>query len=112
MDPDKGGAYPLCPSKALFGVDCPACGGLRGTNALLHGRIGEALAMRWSAVDVCSLAVICRWRRILARSAISRSSGDSFASAERAAPNAISSANSAIRGPASVKSFAVRRSVI
>jgi hypothetical protein len=43
MDPDKGGAYPLCPSKALFGVDCPACGGLRGTNALLHGRIGEAL---------------------------------------------------------------------
>ena len=43
MDPDKGGAYPLCPSKVLFGIDCPACGGLRGTNALLHGRIGEAL---------------------------------------------------------------------
>lgn len=43
MDPDKGGAYPLCPSRALFGVDCPACGGLRGTNALLHGRLREAL---------------------------------------------------------------------
>lgn len=43
MDPDKGGAYPLCPSRALFGVDCPACGGLRGTNALLHGRVREAL---------------------------------------------------------------------
>jgi hypothetical protein len=43
MDPDKGGAYPLCPSKAIFGIDCPACGGLRGTNALLHGRIREAL---------------------------------------------------------------------
>lgn len=42
-DPDKGGAYPLCPSRTLFGVDCPACGGLRGTNALLHGRITEAL---------------------------------------------------------------------
>jgi hypothetical protein len=43
MDPDEGGAYPLCPSKALLGIDCPACGGLRGTHALLHGRLGEAL---------------------------------------------------------------------
>lgn len=43
MDPDKGGAYPLCPSRLLLGVDCPACGGLRGTNALLHGRVREAL---------------------------------------------------------------------
>jgi hypothetical protein len=43
LDPDKGGAYPLCPSRTLLGIDCPMCGGLRGTNALLHGRIGEAL---------------------------------------------------------------------
>ena len=43
MDPDKGGAYPLCPSRVLLGLDCPACGGLRGTNALLHGRVREAL---------------------------------------------------------------------
>jgi hypothetical protein len=43
LDPDKGGVYPLCPSRVLFGIDCPLCGGLRGTNALLHGRIGEAL---------------------------------------------------------------------
>jgi hypothetical protein len=43
MDPDKSGVYPLCPSRAIFGIDCPACGGLRGTNALLHGRIREAL---------------------------------------------------------------------
>jgi hypothetical protein len=42
-DPDQGGTYPRCPSKMLLGVDCPFCGGLRGTNALLHGRIGEAL---------------------------------------------------------------------
>ena len=42
-DPDKTGAYPQCPSRALLGIDCPACGGLRGTNALLHGRITEAL---------------------------------------------------------------------
>jgi hypothetical protein len=42
-DPDRGGAYPLCPSRTLFGIDCPACGGLRGTHALLHGRVTEAL---------------------------------------------------------------------
>jgi hypothetical protein len=43
QDPDKGGTYPQCPSRLLLGIDCPACGGLRGTNALLHGRVGEAL---------------------------------------------------------------------
>jgi hypothetical protein len=43
MDPDKGGVYPQCPSRVLLGIDCPACGGLRGTNALLHGRVREAL---------------------------------------------------------------------
>jgi hypothetical protein len=44
VDPDGGGgAYPVCPSKLLLGMDCPFCGGLRGTNALLHGRVGEAL---------------------------------------------------------------------
>jgi hypothetical protein len=42
-DPDGGAVYPRCPSKMLLGLDCPFCGGLRGTNALLHGRIGEAL---------------------------------------------------------------------
>lgn len=43
LDPDRRGAYPPCPSRALLGLDCPACGGLRGTHALLHGRVGEAL---------------------------------------------------------------------
>lgn len=43
VDPDGGGPYPPCPSRGLFGIDCPGCGGLRGTNALLHGRVGEAL---------------------------------------------------------------------
>jgi hypothetical protein len=42
-DPDRRGVYPQCPSRTLLGIDCPACGGLRGTNALLHGRITEAL---------------------------------------------------------------------
>ncbi len=43
VDPSSGGAYPLCPSRALFGIDCPACGGLRGTHDLLRGDIVGAL---------------------------------------------------------------------
>lgn len=31
------GSMPLCASQALFGVDCPLCGGLRCTGALLRG---------------------------------------------------------------------------
>jgi len=43
VDPSAGGAYPVCPSRLLLGIDCPACGGLRGTHDLLHGHLGEAL---------------------------------------------------------------------
>src|SRR5258708_12932239 len=31
--------FPVCPFKALTGWNCPACGGLRLTHALLHGDI-------------------------------------------------------------------------
>jgi hypothetical protein len=43
VDPSGGGVYPLCPSRALLGVDCPACGGLRGTHDLLRGHVEQAL---------------------------------------------------------------------
>ncbi|HLM64019.1 MAG TPA: DUF2752 domain-containing protein [Acidimicrobiales bacterium] len=43
VDPERGGAYPPCPSRTLLGMDCPACGGLRGTHDLLHGHLGAAL---------------------------------------------------------------------
>jgi Protein of unknown function (DUF2752) len=43
VDPARSGAYPVCPSRFVLGVDCPACGGLRGTHDLLHGHIGAAL---------------------------------------------------------------------
>jgi hypothetical protein len=43
VDPSGRGVYPLCPSRLLFGVDCPACGGLRGTHDLLRGHVGQAL---------------------------------------------------------------------
>ena len=43
-DPGSGAAlYPPCPSRTLFGLDCPACGGLRGTHDLLNGDLVGAL---------------------------------------------------------------------
>jgi len=42
-DPEQGGLYTRCPSRTLLGIDCPACGGLRGTHDLLNGQVGEAL---------------------------------------------------------------------
>jgi hypothetical protein len=41
-DPGDDGV-PLCWSRSVFGVDCPFCGGLRCTNALLRGHVGQAL---------------------------------------------------------------------
>jgi hypothetical protein len=38
-----GGFLPLCPLKALFGIDCPGCGGLRMMYSLLRGDVGAAL---------------------------------------------------------------------
>lgn len=43
VDPGEGGRYPTCPTKALLGLDCPACGTLRGLHALSRGRLGVAL---------------------------------------------------------------------
>ena len=43
VDPNEPGHYPLCPTKALAGLDCPGCGGLRATHDLAHGDILGAL---------------------------------------------------------------------
>ena len=42
-DPNQVGSYGFCPLRAVTGLDCPLCGGLRGTYALLHGDIATAL---------------------------------------------------------------------
>jgi Protein of unknown function (DUF2752) len=58
--------FPVCPFKALTGLNCPACGGLRMTHDLLHGDLAAA------AVDNVFLLVglpmlaawlLVRWRR-------------------------------------------------
>jgi hypothetical protein len=42
VDPATG-VYPPCPSHVVFGLDCPACGGLRATSALLRGDVSSFL---------------------------------------------------------------------
>lgn len=42
-DPNTAGSYGFCPLLALTGLDCPFCGGLRGTYALVHGDLAGAL---------------------------------------------------------------------
>lgn len=40
--PDDNG-IPLCPSKFMFGIDCPLCGSTRAVGALARGHVGNAL---------------------------------------------------------------------
>lgn len=41
-DPHVSGSWGLCPSLALFGIACPACGGLRAVNDLSNGDVVAA----------------------------------------------------------------------
>lgn len=42
-NPNVSGSYGYCPFRAVTGWDCPFCGGLRGTYALVHGDVSTAL---------------------------------------------------------------------
>lgn len=39
-----GGPLPLCPTKAVFGICCPGCGGMRMLYSALHGDIAAAVS--------------------------------------------------------------------
>ncbi|MGH3947606.1 MAG: DUF2752 domain-containing protein [Pseudonocardiaceae bacterium] len=53
-----GGPLPVCPTKTLFGIDCPGCGGMRMLYSLLHGDIGAAL--HYNAVSLV-IMVLFAW---------------------------------------------------
>ena len=64
-----GGPLPVCPTKALLGINCPGCGGLRMLYSLLHGDL--AAAAHFNAVALAALPlllwawgawVLARWR--------------------------------------------------
>jgi len=66
VDPNEPGHYPICPSRAIFGIDCPGCGGMRGINSLLHGDVAGAINHNLLLLIVVPLAVVF-WVRWLLR---------------------------------------------
>lgn len=67
VDPNTPGHYPLCPTRALFGLDCPGCGALRGTHDLITGNLAGALDNNVLLVVFLPLAVVL-WVRWVMRS--------------------------------------------
>lgn len=64
IDPNNpANPYPQCGLKHLTGLDCPLCGGLRGTHDLLHGNVAQALQHNALLVVVLPLMAygILRW---------------------------------------------------
>jgi hypothetical protein len=62
-DPAASSFYPSCPLRALTGLLCPLCGGLRAAHELLHGRVLEAAALNpfLFVAGVASPIVPARW---------------------------------------------------
>ena len=57
-DPHVSGAWGYCPILLLTGYPCPACGGLRAANDLLHGRVAEAAVSNLYAVLTAAVAAV------------------------------------------------------
>lgn len=67
VDPNAGVGYPTCPTQAFLGIDCPACGGLRGSHSLMRGDFAGA-ADNNVALFVLLPALAIVWFRWLASS--------------------------------------------
>lgn len=61
VDPDGGGPFPTCPTRALLGVDCPVCGTLRGMHALSRGRLVEALDHNLLLLVAVPVGLVAWW---------------------------------------------------
>lgn len=51
-----GGLIPVCPTKALLGIDCPGCGSLRMIYSLLH--LDVTAALRYNAVGMVAVLLL------------------------------------------------------
>jgi hypothetical protein len=68
-DPHGAGSWGYCPFRAMTGLYCPGCGGLRAVNDLTHGQVGAALSSNVVVTSLIPLAVVLlglwavdRWR--------------------------------------------------
>jgi hypothetical protein len=62
-DPHVSGSLGACPLLLLTGFVCPACGALRATDDLAHGRVAEAWSHNplWVALVPVLLVLWARW---------------------------------------------------
>ena len=51
-----GGPIPVCPTKALLGIDCPGCGSMRMLYSLMPGDFSAAL--HFNAVGLIALVLL------------------------------------------------------
>ena len=51
-----GGPMPVCPTKALLGIDCPGCGSARMLYSLMHGNV--MTAARFTALGLVALVLL------------------------------------------------------
>lgn len=61
VDPNQPGHYPACPTSALLGLDCPACGALRAVHALTHGDVVRALDHNVLLLAALPVALLTWW---------------------------------------------------
>ncbi len=45
FEPGKTGIFPICPFRALTGLNCPGCGTTRALHQLLHGHVVAAFEL-------------------------------------------------------------------
>lgn len=50
------GPLPVCPTKALLGIDCPGCGSLRMLYSLMHGNV--IAAVRFNALALVAVVLL------------------------------------------------------
>src|SRR5271165_5376914 len=50
------GPLPVCPTKALLGIDCPGCGSMRMLYSLMHGNLPAAV--RFNALGLVAVVLL------------------------------------------------------
>src|SRR6201997_5865020 len=50
------GPLPVCPTKALLGIDCPGCGSMRMLYSLMHGDL--LAAVKFNALALVALVLL------------------------------------------------------